>query len=226
MWKSEDVTNEEYASFYKNLPNDWEDRLFAKHFSVEQKRNNIKVCVRRMFIMDDGDELMPEWLNFVKGMKRMDRGTAVYKHTQYDEIANEMKSMFVKVGWKKGLVSDEVQMISRLNDDEQFIWESGAGGSFIVQKNTVQVHREIKRGTKIIRYLKDQSEFLEERSLRDLVEKEALSILGRPQPSSARGEKGAAVATTTAASPEFEAVEDLDADAFLNRCVELAELNK
>ena len=137
LWlrKADTVTPEEYASFYKSLTNSKEDHLAVKHFSAEgqfefkallyvsktqrqdmfQKssdgNNNIKLYVKRVFIMDNCDKLVPEWLSCISGI--------VDSEDLPLNVSREMlqQNNIMKI-IKKNIIKKSIELFTELSDDD------------------------------------------------------------------------------------------------------------
>ena len=114
-----EITKEQYDEFYKHLTHDWEPPLAHAHFKVEgtqemtgllfipkstpmeflaTKKTGVRLFVRRVFIMDDCDDLLPEWLRFLRGIVDSDDLplNVSREFLQRDKTSAQMKKSIVR----------------------------------------------------------------------------------------------------------------------------------
>jgi len=147
IWLREasDISDEEYGNFYKSLSKDYQDPAARMHFSAEgqidfksilfipksapssmfdnmnKKMENIKLYVRRVFISDEFEDLVPRYLSFITGV--------VDSEDLPLNVSREMlqQSRILKV-IKKKLVSKALEMIRKLSDNEEKALDKGEEG--------------------------------------------------------------------------------------------------
>lgn len=145
LWQRspKDVSQEQYDDFYKHLSHDWEPPVAHRHFKVEgtqmfagmvfvpkrppfdlfdrQSKHGVRLHVRRVFVMDDCQDLLPVWLRFVKGVvDSEDLPLNVSRETLQD-------NKIVKI-MQKQVVNNCLSMLEELakekNDDYLKTWKS------------------------------------------------------------------------------------------------------
>jgi molecular chaperone HtpG len=136
-----DISDDEYKEFYKHVSHDWEEPLSWAHNKVEgkteytsllyipkkapfdmwnrERQNGLKLYVQRVFIMDDAEQFMPNYLRFVKGL--LDSNDLPLNVSR--EILQDNK---VTQAIRKGCTSRILKMLDRMGknkaEEYQIFW--------------------------------------------------------------------------------------------------------
>lgn len=168
----DEVTEDEYKEFYKSITKDYDENIAHLHFNVEggiefssimylpnrgpfdmfgsqnKDQNNVKLYVKKVFIMDDCKELIPEWLSFVKGVVDCkDLPLNVSRELlQQNKTLGKIKTQLVK---------KTIEMMQTLADDKPDDYKTFYDA---FNKNIkLGIHEDAKNRTKISKLLRYHS---------------------------------------------------------------------
>lgn len=193
LWtrSKDDVTEDEYKEFYRHITHDWEDPLDRIQYKAEgvtefnallyipsrppmdlffqNAKHGIQLYIRRVFIMSDCKDLMPEYLRFVKGVVdsenlslnvsreilQQDRTTAVIKKSLTHKILDALKKMKTEDAekydkfWKNFGVVLKEGLISDFKNKELImdlcLFDSSKGGQTTLESYISNMQNEQKK---------------------------------------------------------------------------------
>ena len=184
-----EISDEEYAEFYKHVAHDFEDPLTWTHSKVEGrlkfnmlfyvpgrrpfdmntnyegKRHGIKLYVKRVFIMDDAEMFMPRYLRFVRGVVDSDDLTL--------NISREfLQENRIVAAMRKTAIKRVLDMLEELADDTEEYQQFRQAFGPVLKEGVVEDNKNKDRVAKLLRFATTRDdEPTQATSLADYVER-------------------------------------------------------